>query len=79
MELTNINTTIPLVITCAIFCYTAIIIYRLYFHSLAGFPGRKLAAATGWYEFYYDVIKGGQFYREIKRMHDKYGTSLNLS
>jgi hypothetical protein len=37
------------------------------------FPGPKLAALTLWYEFYYDVIKGGKYTWEIGRMHEKYG------
>ncbi len=48
-------------------------IYRLYFSPLAKFPGPKLAALTLWYEFYYGVIKKGQYTFKIRRMHQKYG------
>src|SRR3569623_1551104 len=50
-----------------------IVIYRLYAHPLSGFPGPRLAAATFFYEFYYDVIKKGMYIWEIERMHEKYG------
>jgi hypothetical protein len=52
-------------------------IYRLYFSPIAGFPGPKIAAATAWYEFYYDVIKYGRYFYKIAQMHDKYGTPLD--
>lgn len=56
------------------------VIYRLYFHPLARIPGPKLASATQWYEFYYDVMKwpGGQYWLEVDKMHDQYGKLFNL-
>ncbi len=53
--------------------YLSKCIYNLYFHPLSRFPGSKLAALGGWYEFYYDVIKDGTYLWEIERMHRKYG------
>lgn len=51
-----------------------LVIYRLYFSPLANFPGSKLAAATGWYEFYFDYWKSGKYIFEIERMHQVHGT-----
>lgn len=47
--------------------------YRLFLSPLARFPGPKLAAATLWYEFYYDVVKQGQYTFKIKELHERYG------
>lgn len=54
---------------------TCLIIYRLYFHPLASIPGPRLASATQWYEFYYDILRwpGGQYWSEIDKMHETYG------
>jgi hypothetical protein len=46
---------------------------------VAGFPGPKLAGLTFWYEFYYDVIKQGQYTFKIKELHQKYGMFLKRS
>ena len=56
--------------------FVYLVIYRLYFSPLAKFPGSKLAAATGWYEFYFDYRYNGKYVFEIERMHKKYGTVL---
>ena len=58
--------------------YAAItVIHRLYFSPLADFPGPKIAAATGWYEFYFDIVKRGKYIYEIEKMHNKYGNDRN--
>jgi hypothetical protein len=62
----------------AILYATGLIIWRLYFSPLARFPGPKIAAATLWYEFYWDGVKKGQFVWEIERMHRKYGKPILL-
>ncbi|CAG8906705.1 unnamed protein product [Penicillium egyptiacum] len=54
-------------------------IYRLYIHPLSKFPGPKLAAISSIYEFYYSVLKGGMFIREMERMHEKYGPIVRIT
>lgn len=64
-------------ISTAIIAYaTALVVYRLRFSKLAKFPGPPLAAATLWYEFYYDVICRGKYIFKVEEMHRTYG---NLS
>ena len=54
-------------------CYLALYTYRLTFHPLSKYPGPRLAAATYWYEYYYDVTKQGSFIWQILALHKKYG------
>lgn len=54
-------------------------IRRLFLSSIAHVPGPKWAALTSWYEFYYDVIKPGQYVWKIKALHAQYGWSAVIS
>jgi len=54
--------------------YVALIVYRLWFHPIADFPGPFLARTTFWYEFYYSYVRVGAYYLKVKEMHEKYGT-----
>lgn len=49
-----------------------LVVYRLWFHPLAGFPGPKLLAATTWYEAYVDLVHH-DFPERLAKIHEKYG------
>ncbi|KAF7943865.1 uncharacterized protein EAE97_005935 [Botrytis byssoidea] len=49
---------------------------RLYLHPLSKIPGPRLAAATSWYEFYYNAIRDGIYTRSFEKMHTDYNSSV---
>ncbi|KAI0380853.1 cytochrome protein [Hypomontagnella monticulosa] len=71
-----------LVVAVVVFCYVTVsVVYRIYFHPLAKFPGPKLAAATGFYETYFDFAlrPGGLFIHQVKKLHDIYGPIVRIN
>src|SRR3954463_8131091 len=59
--------------------WIVVVIRRLFFSPISHFPGPKLAAASLWYEFYYDVILGGQYVWKVRQMHEKYGPVVRIN
>lgn len=55
------------------------VISSLMLHPLANIPGPKYAAITGYYQFYYDVIRRGRFPWKLKLLHQKYGAVQRCS
>jgi len=73
------STQLVLVLVCVTVLWLAVeAARRVFFGPLAHIPGPRLAALTSWYEFYYDVIKPGQYVWKIKDLHAEYGESPNL-
>jgi hypothetical protein len=71
--LSNLQQNVFIGLLCLILVFIARRAYSVYFGPLSKFPGPKLAAATLWYEFYYDVILRGRYTFKIKELHEKYG------
>ncbi|KAI9701472.1 MAG: hypothetical protein M1836_001527 [Candelina mexicana] len=55
-----------------------VIIYRLLLSPLAKFPGPKLAAATSWYEAFFD-LRSKNFPDVVSDLHDKYGPIVRVN
>ncbi|KAL3430456.1 cytochrome P450 [Aspergillus tetrazonus] len=70
---------VPSILLAWVAYVVGLVIYRLWLSPLAKFPGPKLAAATLWYETYYDAFKWGKYTFEIAKMHEKYGPIVRIS
>ncbi|KIW31219.1 uncharacterized protein PV07_02885 [Cladophialophora immunda] len=57
----------------------ALATWRLYLCPAADIPGPTLAKLTYWYEFYYDVVLGGQYIWKIRAMHEQYGPIVRIN
>jgi hypothetical protein len=67
-----------LYLTVGCVCWAVgVVVYRLFFHPLAGIPGHPLAAMTWLYQTYNCLGPGGsRYYIEIEKMHKKYGMQV---
>ncbi|KAI3606063.1 benzoate 4-monooxygenase cytochrome p450 [Moniliophthora roreri] len=57
---------------------TLIVIYRLVLHPLRSFPGPRIAAVTDYYQAYFDVVKGGQLLKHLRKLHEEYGPVVRI-
>lgn len=69
----------PMCAGAVIAYYATLVLYRLFLHPLAAFPGPKLACISRWYEAYYDVVRGGQYTSQIAQLHRTYGPIIRIS
>lgn len=67
---------LPVLLAATVCIYgLGLLVYRLYLHPLARYPGPKLAAVTSFYEGYFEIVLKGQYSRQISKLHDVYGKS----
>jgi hypothetical protein len=55
------------------------IIYNVYFHPLAKFPGPPLAATTTYWKAYVECIADRSFCHELVELHAQYGETVRHS
>lgn len=67
---------LQVVVTAAALYIGSLVIYRLYFHPLRGFPGSRLAACTILYQYYVDLALDGAWVDHLEIWHNKYGACL---
>lgn len=67
----------PALLPAAIVLYAcgaaSVVLYRLFLHPLSRFPGPRKAAATGWYQAYYEAWMGGEQTKNNMKLHAEYG------
>jgi hypothetical protein len=70
---------LPVIFAASLGLYAlGLLVYRLYLHPLAKFPGPKLAAVTSFYEGYFEIVLKGQYSRQISKLHDQYGEYISI-
>ena len=64
---------LPTVLATIIAYAVYTIIYNIYFHPLANFPGPLLASTTIYWKAFVECIAGRSFCHELVHLHARYG------
>lgn len=74
------NLVLPIIQTLLwIACLVLLAVCRVLYSPLAKFPGPRMAAITTWYQAYYDIWLGGQYFRKLNELHTKYGPIVRIN
>ncbi len=69
-----------LITTSALLFYGLLrVIYNVFFHPLACFPGPRGAACTRWWLAYMELFRGVSLSTLRADLHRKYGTTLHIA
>lgn len=55
------------------------VVYNLYFHPLAKFPGPIFAAASDWWQVYVEVVKAESLSKKLVGLHEEFGACIGRS
>lgn len=75
----NWNQAVPLLVVLLLVYISTLLTRRLLFSPIAKFPGPKFAAASFFYEFYYDFVCRGRYEFKIEELHEKYGPIIRIN
>ena len=53
-------------------CVSYMVPFIDYLHTLSKLSSPNFTSITYWFEFYYDVIRGGQYPWKLKELHNQY-------
>jgi hypothetical protein len=55
------------------------LLYNLFWHPLASFPGPTIAAVTPLYKAYIDLVAKSSFVHTLEKLHAQYGKRLAIA
>jgi hypothetical protein len=75
----DVSAVIPAALATVIAYTVYIIVYNVYFHPLAKFPGPSLAGTTTYWKAYIECIANRSFCHELVDLHARYGEFIRCS
>ena len=75
----SLITIVGYVVSAVAVWISTVVVYRRWFHPLAKIPGPFFASITHFYIVKYNLFsKRSQFYRQVEKLHQIYGTYITL-